>query len=176
MRMEASEPTESSCTSILFHNQRGFAYTSCVQNVFVPCKKTFAANCWTNNLLYREHRAQTEQPFQENTYLLITRQFTHTNNHHSDLPRNWSCSSISQHRGNMQILSWTHDLLVTSFLLCCIPSPAALFPLLHFLARIIFLILLLLDGFIFAHIQGMLSIMTFSLAVSERWQENKKIK
>ena len=123
-----------------------------------------------------EHRAQTEQPFQENTYLLITRQFTHTNNHHSDLPRNWSCSSISQHRGNMQILSWTHDLLVTSFLLCCIPSPAALFPLLHFLARIIFLILLLLDGFIFAHIQGMLSIMTFSLAVSERWQENKKNK
>ena len=39
MRMEASEPPESSCISILFHNQRGFAKTSCVQNVFVPCKK-----------------------------------------------------------------------------------------------------------------------------------------
>lgn len=132
MRMEASEPPESSSISILFHNQRGFAKTSCVQNVFVPCKKTFAADFLTNNLLYREHPADTEQPFQENTYLLITRQFSRTNNHHSHLPRNWSCSSISQHHGNI-----ANSLLDTrparDFLLallhsfsCSVVSPATL--------------------------------------------------
>ena len=99
---------------------------------FCSMQKTFAADFLTNNLLYREHRADTEQPFQENTYLIITRQFPRTNNHHSHLPRNWSCSSISQHHGNI-----ANSLLDTrparDFLLallhsfsCSVVSPATL--------------------------------------------------
>lgn len=129
--METSEPPESSCISILFHNQRGFAYTSCVQNVFAPCQKNFRSKLFN------------KQPFVPRTSCTnrtaFSREYLDTSLSPGNFRAQTTITAICRETGlahpyrntmvTLQILSWTHDLLVTSFLLCCIPSPAALFPL-----------------------------------------------
>ena len=93
--------------SKLLHKQAFVPRTSCTKGL--PCK----------------------QPFQENTDLLITRRFFCTNNRHCHLPRNWSCSLISQNHGNIATslghttFSWLPSCFVAFLLLCCVVSLAS---------------------------------------------------